>query len=147
MLSWVVLTMFCAVYWATSCSLPKVTHPPAETYLLSMCDYITPAVRPIPPLKWALWAGPWGGCWCRKQTFSPVHGMLLMRWGNGSPRCAHRDSEDKSEWVRPNQPFQLSPDSTAISLALFMGVLHSSEPLPFLSFHTKYCYSSSSSFI
>lgn len=30
-----------------------------------------------------------------------------------------------------NQPFHLSPDSTAISLALFMGVLRSSEPPPF----------------
>lgn len=30
-------------------SSPKITHPPAETFLLSMCDYITPA--PHPPLS------------------------------------------------------------------------------------------------
>lgn len=35
--------------------------------------------RPIPPLSELFWAGPWGGCQCGKQTFFPVHGMLLMR--------------------------------------------------------------------
>lgn len=53
--------------------------------------------RPIPPLSELFWAGPWGGCQCGKQTFFPVHGMLLMRKGNGSPCCAHRDTEDKSD--------------------------------------------------
>lgn len=74
---------------------PRGTHPPAETFFLFKWDYITPVS--LPPPWTALRAGPRGGRQCGKQTFSLVRGMLLMRWGNGSPHCAHRDTEDKSD--------------------------------------------------
>lgn len=49
------------------------------------------------PTEGTLWAGPLGVGVCVERAFFPVHGMLLMRWSNGSPCCAHRDAEDKSD--------------------------------------------------
>lgn len=76
------------------CSSPKVSHPPTwDIFAL----YVWPHYASfLSPTEGAFWAGPWGGCRTGKQAFFLVRGMLLMRWSNGSPHCAHRDTEDKS---------------------------------------------------
>lgn len=65
-----VLSVFCAVHWATPCSYPKATHPPTETFLLSMCDYISPASsphsEPVPGVGVGVESGPFSlsiGCY------------------------------------------------------------------------------------